>query len=443
MPNETSRTLCPRQKLETQARGGVRESLPVPNVVRTSPLALASGFCIALVILGVSYVHAEEAKAPLVEGYLIKGELAPGEEALRKALAADPASDQLKVELGTILFFRAFERLAQSLYNYGFLQPVRNLGPSDALPLPVNFTPQSIDYPKARAIVQTFVDDLTAAEAELGKANPADVKLPIRFALIRLDVNNDGIASADEAFGNVFGRATGETVNHATAIRLKIGFDAGDVAWLRGYCHLIMAQGEFVLAYDWKELFERTAQLLFPKVESPYKFERFEGEDAIWSAALDAIAVIHLIRLPVESPERMQRSREHLKSTIALGRQSWKYILAETDDDGEWIPNPKQTGVIPDVKVTDEMITEWHSFLDVADAILDGKKLIPFWRAKDRGINLMKIFTAPTTFDLVLWVQGTAALPYLEKGDIVDRKVWDKLDEAFRGNAFGFALWFN
>ena len=100
---------------------------------------------------------------------------------------------------------------------------------------------------------------------------------------------------------------------------------------------------------------------------------------------------------------------------IALSHESWKFILAETDDDHEWVPNTKQHSVMPNGTVTAEMVKGWFEFLDEAQAILKGEKLIPFWRkGPTSGVNLKRVFTEPRTFDLVLWVQGTAAAPYLK-----------------------------
>ncbi len=119
-------------------------------------------------------------------------------------------------------------------------------------------------------------------------------------------------------------------------------------------------------------------------------------------------------------------------------------ITAETDDDHEWIPNPRQTGVVPGVKVTDEMVKGWTTFLDEADDLLEGRKLVPFWReAGGRGVNLKRIFTEPMEFDLVLWVQGTAAFPYLEEGNVTKPEIWQRLQRIFQGEFIGFAIWFN
>ena len=140
----------------------------------------------------------------------------------------------------------------------------------------------------------------------------------------------------------------------------------------------------------------------------------------------------------------MGSALHHLQEVTKLSRQSWKAILAETDDDHEWIPNPKQTGVFRGAKVSEEMVRRWFAFLDEADAILAGKKLVPFWRdAGGRGVNFQRVFTEPTTFDLILWIQGTGATPNLEKGTITDPEFWKTTDRVFRGEFLGFAIWFN
>ena len=69
----------------------------------------------------------------------------------------------------------------------------------------------------------------------------------------------------------------------------------------------------------------------------------------------------------------------HLEEVTKLSRQSWKAILAETDDDHEWLPGPKQNGPFGGARLTEEMIGGWFAFLDEVDLILAGKKLLPFW----------------------------------------------------------------
>ncbi|HEX8523041.1 MAG TPA: hypothetical protein VF669_12355, partial [Tepidisphaeraceae bacterium] len=228
-----------------------------------------------------------------------------------------------------------------------------------------------------------------------------------------------------------------------------IAFDAGDARWLRGYCHLLMALNDIAIAYDERELFDATAHLFFRKVETPYPFLN-EGRrvmDYGFGADIaDIIAFVHLIRCPLKEPARMQSALKHLQTMVQLSRESWKLYLAETDDDHEWIPNPKQASVVTQVRVTDEMVARWHQFLDVFESLLAGKSLAPFWRGNEtRGININKFFMQPPDkLDLVLWIQGSAVAPYLQEGQITDQKAWQEIWRAFgRESFFGFAVWFN
>jgi hypothetical protein len=82
------------------------------------------------------------------------------------------------------------------------------------------------------------------------------------------------------------------------------------------------------------------------------------------------------------------------------------------------------------------------AFLDEFEALLKGEKLIPHWRF-EQGINLRRLFLEPTTFDLVLLIQGSAAIPYLEDGERTRGDTWQRINDLLAGNFFRYALWFN
>jgi hypothetical protein len=387
---------------------------------------------------------------PLAESYLLEGRLAEGETALVDALKLHPKDAQARFGLGTVQFLRAVERMLQSFHRFGLRpDPTGGNVPFARLPVPPNPAPDPIRYADLRALFQTWNDDLRRAEATLAALDDPGVKLPLHFGRIVLDLDGDGEASDDEVLWKLYARLNRQVqVTPEQAREFLIAFDRGDVAWLRRYCHLLMAFGEFYLAHDGKELFDRTAHLFFDRPDTPFAFLRGdqapgEGRRNVGQIA-DQIAVIHLLRLPVSEPGRMSAALDHLQAMLALSRESWRLYITE-DDDHEWIPNPRQTGVIPGVTVTEEMVRGWTtSFLDEADDLLAGRKLVPFWRdSGGRGVNLRRVFTEPSTFDLVLWVQGTAANPYLERGELTTPEVWQRLRRVFRGEFLGFALWFN
>lgn len=393
-----------------------------------------------------------ERQWPELDRYLSTGQLAEGEEALAKRLEAEPDDAQTRYSLGIIQFLRSVETLVQSLHHHGLRPDPTMQLPLLRLPTPHNDDPASISYDDFRAILQRFTDDLTKAEATLARVDDPNVKVPVRFGLIRMDLNGDGVVDDHEMFWRIYLALSRPPWEQREADldddipeetrAFVIAFDQGDVHWMRGYCHLLMAFTEFYLAHDSREMFDRTAQIFFPKVQSPFP-DLTGNEGEITHRIADAIAMIHLMNWRVIEPPRMQHALSHLQAMIAQSRASWKAILAETDDDREWLPSPKQTGVLPDVNVTQEMIDGWHAFLDEADAILAGRTLLPHWRFPGKGFNLHRVFTDPRRFDLVLWVQGSAAVPYIEDGRVTDPDFWMRLNRQFQGQFIGFAIWFN
>lgn len=384
---------------------------------------------------------------PLVERYLAEARLADGEKALVAALEKAPDDDQLRFSLGTVQFLRSIENLGQALHRHG-LRSDRGQQlsiPVARLPVPINNNPEELTYPQIREYLQRWVDDLARTEATLAEVGEGDFKLPLRVGRIQLDLTGDG--RPETSLARVVDQYIGQGRLPANA-DLPVTFDSSDVPWLQGYCHLLMAMGETALAYDGQEVFDCTAHIFFPKVETPHAFLTQPERSPYWDVGdgvdiIDVISLIHVIRMPVHEPKRMQSALAHLEQMLTLSKENWDRILAEQDDDHEWIPNPRQTGAFG-VPIRQEMIESWLEFIKETEAILAGERLVPFWRGQEeRGVNLRKVFTEPRAFDLVLWVQGTAATPYLEEGRLTRPEVWDRLTRVFQGEFVGFALWFN
>jgi hypothetical protein len=385
-------------------------------------LTLKTGF--AALVLSVFATAAatasEQGDRPSFEDFLHQGRLADADRALGATLQVKPEDDDARFALGVVQFLRAVEGRMQAFYRHGCRTDPRGMISFSNLPIPQNPKPEPLDYKAARTVLQSWIDDLGKVEATLAKVSSPGVKLPLHFGLIRLDFDGDGKADEDETLWKVYGKFNRGANTSAEAARtFVIAFDRGDVDWLRGYCHVLSALTEALLAHDFEDLFNRTGYLLFDGIKSPEAFLVAQGPDRqedMTGQILDIVAMLHLIRLPVAEPGRLKSALAHMEAMVALSRSSWKFILAETDDDREWVPNPKQGSVVPNVRVTAEMVEGWGRFLDEFESILGGKKLAPFWRGKDprRGINVRRVLTEPRTLDLVLWVQGTAAAPYLE-----------------------------
>ena len=393
---------------------------------------------------------AQTATPQLVGERLKSGELKLLEDDLATRLAASPGDDQVRFAMGVTQFLRTVEGMAQAMYRHG-LEPPRSMEtdfPFFRFPLPRNPAPEPLDYARMRGIFLAAVDGLSKVDATLAGMGDGDTKLPLAIGLARLDLNGDGKAEEGETLWRVLDSTLGGGNIPAEGVeRFIITFDRGDAAWLRGYSHLLRALMEFGLAHDWKEGFDTSFHMFFPRAGLPgavldqYAAQRIEGFDV--RPVADLVAFIHLMHWPVTEPDRLKAAHGHLEQVVSLSRESWRFILAETDDEAEWIPAPAQkNGAMPGAAVTQQTVDGWMAFLGEFEAILKGQKLIPHWRLA-KGINFRRVFFEPRPFDPILWAQGSAALPYLEDGAMTGDETWQRIMMMFEGNFLGYAVWFN
>lgn len=401
-----------------------------------------------------------------MEWALLRGECESAAHALRQRLSDRPEDDNARLGLSIVQLCRATERVSQALYQHGFYTNRRAVGMlgfigiSPPLPkLPVNPDPVPIGYDDFRKMMEQALADLREVIATLDPIHAPDVKLSLRFGQIHLDFDGDGRAGDSEAIWQVLtSLRVMPTLSEAETQQFRVTLDRADVEWLNGYCHLLSAGLEAALAYDMRDFFERTAHLMFLRVKSPHDFlspvPRYmydptvkptdEDRDAEWTLILDLIAAIHLTNFPVREPERLRTALDDLESMIEHSRRMWIFALDERDNDHEWLPSPRQTSVIPRVAFTDEQVRGWRDFLDEAQAVLQGRKLIPHHRINDgRGVNLKRMFTEPRSLDFVMWIQGTGATPYLERGELTDANTWRRLENLFGGRFAQWAVFIN
>lgn len=386
------------------------------------------------------------AAVPSAEEILLSGDLAAGKAALEKYLDQNPSDDRERFGLGVVQFVSAVETMSQSFYQCG-VRDHRGQLPFLRIVSEENPNPKATSYQDVRTIMQQLIDDLKQAEETLAKVDDRRVKLPLPLFQIRLDLNGDGATAEQETLGAVaaeLGLTRPEAAKAAEPI--VVAFDYADCLWLRGYCNLLCGVAESYLAYDMEELHNRVGFLFFQKIDSPHAYladakQAFNigGVDII-----DLIAMIHLINFPVKDAQRLQAAHAHFLQVIALSRRTWDAIEAEDDNDREWIPAPGQTSAVTPIRMTPQMVKTWRSFLDELEAILQGEKLVRHARIVDgRAINVKKVFFEPREFDLVMWIQGSAATPYLEKGPTTDVEFWNGVNRVYGGRFYSFAAWFN
>lgn len=428
-------------------------------------------FCIGFIGFAISFLLAYEACSTEAEAttkltsFLDTGRFSEGEQFFQKQLAAAPQDQTIRASLGVVQFLHALEIAVQDMYRYG-THTQRRVGFLIELPNSVNPAPDEIGYEDARSVLERLLEGVLKAERTLAEFKPANIKLPIDVTTIRVDIDRDGKISESENFLPVLARMINgrRQINTEKIPSLVFAFDDADVYWLRGYLNVLSGSLNVMLAYDWKEAFERTAHLVFLKPKTPHTFLLKESDKSGFSVNqfLDVIAFIHLLNFEVKEPERMKAALKHFEDVISISRQTWKQIRQETDNDREWLPGPNQTSVLLSNRVGGRMGDDWEQVLDRVELVIQGKELLPFWRGVDNGdlfsigrpnrevqfnpelgINLRKVFTDPQRLDFIMVMQGTGMTPFLEKGKLVDFKAWSELSDAFQGRLPFFAFWIN
>ncbi len=454
-------------------------------------LMLAALACVALTVPARAQNF-----AATFDGLLRSGRIADAQQAATERLAEAPDDPQAKFALGAAQFLGAVEAFGHGLYSYGLISgPQEDSAMAEMpflrLPIPHNPHPQPMTYDGLRRLIQQFGSDLALSEETLASVPDGPVALPLDAGEIRFDFAGSGSESDRPTLAIALSAITGVPPEKLGVIE----FDEGDVPWLEGYAHLLQGLTDFLLAHDFSRSVDLTFHDLFPYSEltsAPLRaaaqeqrlivaaigdeactmpdwyWERAYGEgdpgftseekarietaqacgraqSALWASSIgDLVAFVHLFDWPVVEPERMKSSRLHLLDMIALSRESWRLIVAETDDNHEWLPSPPQTSPFKNMQVTEQRLEAWSGFLDEAEGVLQGNLLIPHWRfPNDRGLNIRRIFDEPRRFDLVLLVTGVGAIPYVEEGPLAPDSTMEGLDRVIGSGPLAYFLWFN
>ena len=403
--------------------------------------------------------------AALLRRHAEAGTLAEGEKALAAMVAARAGDAEARAALGFAKFARGVEKLGQSLHRYGLRPPLRAgmMMPVVRFPVPENPNPEPVSYEKMRAVYTTLLADLAEVDKAFADLPAGEFKLKVNLFAINLDLDGDGKGSPRESLGGIVqalmeppARRRPGQLGQPSAPDVpppwNVAFDRADTVWLRGYAKFLSAFSEFALAHDWRDTFNATGELFFPKVEGGlglYSLARRSpspitgGSGAEEGTFADVIAMLHLMRFNVVEPERKKRVRLLLLDMVKLSRENWKAVLAETDDEDEWLPAPKQKNVaISALQVTDAVVNGWLATLDEFEQILEGKLLLGHWRF-EKGVDMKQLFEEPRPFDLMLWLTGHAATPYLKDGPTTSTDTLNQWQRLFGGNFLGFAMWFN
>jgi len=328
--------------------------------------------------------QADDQTSSPAEQYLHSGEFARGESELLNTLDEKPTDDEARFGLGVIQVMRAFENFGQALHEYGAISE-NTTQPLLRLPVPKNANPSTISYSALGRVLDTFANDLGRAESTLAQIKDDNVRLKLRLAKISFNFTGTGhnrtnlLVMIQQFFPRQLPFAK-------TNPEFRVHFDRGDVAWLRGYCHLLSAIVDAYRSMNMAPGFNKRAGDVFPKTEA----SKTEDDDD-WRRNSEIV-----------DPPRLRRLRLHLVAVCELNHETWKHIRQETDDDFEWLPHPKQSDQL-NLPFTDQRIDAWLTAMGQLEILLKGECLIPsslldaanLNHPPGQGLNFRKLFDSP------------------------------------------------
>jgi len=258
----------------------------------------------------------------------------------------------------------------------------------------------------------------------LDKIDSKEFAVKINLSQVHLDFNGNGTIEESESLLKSLSAVLGRRSRAQAEEDLVIQFDRADAVWLKGYTHFLSGVLDILLAYDWRPVWNQCAHLLLQNPDPYPEFQIWARPDRNVSQWADIIATVHDMRLELTDDDAWSRARKEFQSMISTSRICWEYVLAETDNDLEWLPSPTQSGP-RESTITQVQVDAWMKVLDELEAIIQGDKLMPHWRVKPgSGINVDKLVDSPPELDLVLWVQGSALIPFIEEGPVSDQATW-------------------
>lgn len=366
-----------------------------------------------------------------------------GMQATEARLAAlpSPGSDEL-FALAGLRFLGGVEAALQLRWQTGIRADWSEL-PILRLPIPEN--------PAARAFqpadFTTLVTDLDAgmdsARAALEQLGDQPFTLDIALADLWFDINMNGARDAGEDVADVAGLLGGARIIGGQVENPVITFDTADAAWLSAYTHFLSGFSSTVLAYDPEPAIQRV-------LDSSAAIYALWGDtpppnamDMMFGRQVDRIAMVLFALSNTPDKTLAMDAHAHFLAMITENRRFWSLVAQEQDNTGEWVPNDVQTSGLG-ILMPPGTGERWQAVLADAEALLQGKALIPHWRfGAEAGINLKKLFENPPPVDLVTFIQGEGLLPYAEKGPRVSPMAWNEFQRLVQGDAMLFAVFLN
>jgi hypothetical protein len=186
-------------------------------------------------------------------------------------------------------------------------------------------------------------EDLAAVAAQPGLA------LDLCIACWEVDWNGDGVVDErDRRLLEIERDEHGERLPEGDPRRRPtFRFDDGDVAWARAFVSFERAALDVVLAYDWSELATLSAR----------RRDRH------------AKVVVRLVE-----PQRIAQAKERILGGLDQSDAARRAYLAETDDEREWVPSPRQRSHPMPLAVNQALYDTWEGVVGDVRRLVNGEE---------------------------------------------------------------------
>jgi hypothetical protein len=252
-------------------------------------------------------------------------------------VAADAESSQAHAVLALALFKRTVHQLIQDIMAVAM--GAAQLG--------------GFNHQYARFALENAEAGFKAVDDHLAIAGTdSGFNLNLCFACWQYDWNHSGdIDWRDQRMFEVEYDADGRELPEKDPRRKPtFRLDTGDVYWARAWLAFQRAALNIVLAYKWTELDKILQELQHSQVE-------------------DLVITIHL-----EDKGRITKAKALILAGFALADFARQSYLAETDDENEWLPNPRQKSHALPLPVDDKLYETWAGVLGDATRLVEGKE---------------------------------------------------------------------
>ncbi|MFO0593465.1 MAG: hypothetical protein U0441_38340 [Polyangiaceae bacterium] len=202
-----------------------------------------------------------------------------------------------------------------------------------------------------------FTSTMRDAESELGlveadlavAAKDHALSMELCVACFRLDWDGNGrIDRRDARLPQIEIDEDGQELPEDDPRRTPtFRFDEGDVAWARAFVSFQRAALDVLLAYDFSQA---------PNVVRALDHER------------------GTITIKLTDAARIAEARQRILDGLAFSDASRDLYLAETDDDREWVPNPKQKSHPMPLPVDPALYATWAEVVRDVRALVQGEE---------------------------------------------------------------------